>query len=110
MLTVGLTGSIAVGKSFVCSVFREQGIAVLDADLTAREVVAAGTRGLAEIVKYFGPEILDANGDLDRRRLGDIVFDDPDKRSALNSIVHPKVIEAQNKWVAARNDQFSDSI
>lgn len=100
MLAVGLTGSIAVGKSFVCSVLRDNGIPVLDADLTAREVVAAGTEGLAEVVAQFGPGVLAANGDLDRKALGTIVFNDPAKRDLLNSIVHPKVIQVQNEWIA----------
>lgn len=99
MLTVGLTGSIAVGKSFVCSVLREAGVPVLDADLTAREVVAHGTEGLAEIVRLFGADVLNADGGLDRKRLGSIVFSDAAKREMLNSIVHPRVIDVQNEWL-----------
>src|SRR3954469_22188051 len=99
MLKVGLTGSIAVGKSYVCEVLRELGCQVLDADQTAREVVAAGTAGLAEIVLNFGGDVLTTAGDLDRKRLGAIVFDDPEKRKLLNSIVHPRVIEAQDEWL-----------
>ena len=68
MLKVGLTGSIAVGKSFVLECFRELGCHVLDADKTARDVVAVGTDGLAEIVDHFGREILAADGSLDRKR------------------------------------------
>lgn len=101
MLKVGLTGSIAVGKSFVCEVFRELGAFVLDADLTAREVVAPGTEGLGLIVENFGAEVLQPNGELDRARLGAVVFADEAKRQLLNSIVHPLVIEAQNDWLAA---------
>ena len=99
MLKVGLTGSIAVGKSFVLETFRELGCHVLDADKTAREVVEPGTVGLAEIVEQFGPDILRQNGDLDRKKLGAIVFADEGKRQLLNSIVHPLVIEAQNEWI-----------
>lgn len=99
MLTVGLTGSIAVGKSFVCSVLRENGIPVLDADLTAREVVAAGTDGLAELVSHFGNDVLTANGELDRKKMAALVFSDPERLSLLNSIVHPRVIAKQNDWV-----------
>ncbi len=99
MLKVGLTGSIAVGKSHVCTVLRELGCHVLDADLTAREVVAKGTAGLAAIVREFGEGILTETGDLDRRKLGAIVFADNEKREKLNSIVHPLVIESQDRWI-----------
>jgi len=99
LLRVGLTGSIAVGKSFVLEIFRELGCHVLDADKTAREVVEPETKGLAEIVENFGDEILSADGSLDRNKLGRIVFADEGKRQLLNSIVHPLVIEAQNEWI-----------
>jgi dephospho-CoA kinase len=102
MLKVGLTGSIAVGKSFVCGVFRELGCYVLDADRTAREVVEPGTAGLKAIVESFGDGVLQADGSLDRPKLGSIVFADEQKRQLLNSIVHPLVIEAQNAWTAER--------
>jgi dephospho-CoA kinase len=102
MLKVGLTGSIAVGKSYVCEVLRELGASVLDADLTAREVVAPGTPGLRRIVEHFGPEILTAGGELDRVKMGAIVFADEPRRQLLNSLVHPLVFEAQNEWLAAR--------
>lgn len=99
MLTVGLTGSIAVGKSHVCRVLSEAGLHVLDADQTAREVVAADTDGLAEIVRNFGDDVLQQDGELDRKKLGAIIFGDPKKRELLNSIVHPRVISAQNDWL-----------
>ena len=70
MLKVGLTGSIAVGKTFVCGVFRELGCHVLDADLTARDVVKPGTPGLARIAESFGREVLKESGELDRPKLG----------------------------------------
>src|ERR1035437_890103 len=99
MLRVGLTGSIAVCKSFVCDVLCSAGCHVLDADKTAREVVAKGTDGLAEVVKQFGNEVLDNDGELDRKRMGVIVFADENKRGLLNSIVHPRVISAQDAWI-----------
>lgn len=99
MLKVGLTGSIAVGKTFVCEVLRELGAFVLDADLTAREVVAKGSKGLAQIVEHFGDEVLTESGELDRVKMGAIVFGDETKRLLLNSIVHPLVFEAQNLWL-----------
>lgn len=97
MLKVGLTGSIAVGKSFVLGVLAELGCRVLDADLTARAVVAEGTPGLEAVVEAFGKEVLTAEGGLDRQKLGAIVFADEPKRQKLNSILHPFIIAAQDQ-------------
>lgn len=99
MHKVGLTGSIAVGKSFVSQVLAEMGCAVLDADLTAREVVAPGSEGLHQIVAEFGSVVLHTDGSLDRAKLGTIVFSDEDKRAKLNKIVHPLVWRAQDEWL-----------
>ena len=93
MLKVGLTGGIAAGKSEVSRRLAERGAVIIDADAVAREVVAPGTRGLAEITAAFGPEVLDAGGALDRGRLGEIVFADPGLLAKLNAIVHPLVAE-----------------
>jgi dephospho-CoA kinase len=110
MLKVGLTGSIAVGKSFVCEIFRELDAFVLDADQTAREVVEPDTEGLKAIVENFGVEILQPNGELDRIKLGAIVFADERKRQLLNSIVHPLVIEKQNGWLRTRESENPNAI
>jgi dephospho-CoA kinase len=91
VLRVGLTGGIGAGKSEVSRRLAAQGAVVIDADLIAREVVEPGTEGLAEVVAAFGPEVLTPDGALDRARLGDIVFADPELRSKLNAIVHPRV-------------------
>jgi dephospho-CoA kinase len=99
MLKVGLTGSIAVGKSTVCDIFAKLGCHILDADLTAREVVEPSSQGLARIVDLFGDEVLQPDGSLDRQKMGNIVFTDGSKRAALNSIVHPLVIESQDRWL-----------
>jgi dephospho-CoA kinase len=108
MLRVGLTGSIGVGKSFVASVFVELGCHVLDADQTAREVVMPGTPGLKALTQTFGEEILDADGSLDRKRLGALVFTDEGKRQRLNHILHPFIIARQdeilNEWEAEDPD------
>ena len=96
-----MTGSIAVGKTFVTEVFRELGCFVLDADKTAREVVANGTTGWQQIVGNFGENILAADGEIDRAKLGAIVFADAEKRLLLNSIVHPLVFDRQNQWLAS---------
>ena len=99
MLKVGLTGSIAVGKSFVCDCFRELGCHVLDADKTAREVVEPGTEGLQKIVAEFKSSVLQPDGELDRKKLASIVFADEERRAVLNSIVHPLVIAEQDRWI-----------
>ena len=104
MLRVGLTGSIAVGKSFVASVFEELGAHVLDADRTAREVVMPGSLGLKAVVESFGEEILNADGTLNRKQLGAVVFADESQRQRLNHILHPFIIARQdeilNEWEA----------
>lgn len=99
MLKVGLTGSIAVGKSYVVEIFRTLGAVVLDADLTAREVVAPNTKGWRLIVERFGSNILLPNNEINRAKLGAIVFADERKRQLLNSLTHPLVIEIQNEWL-----------
>ncbi len=99
MLRAGLTGSIAVGKSFVSSVFVTLGCHLLDADQIAREVVAPGSVGLRAIVETFGREVLQPDGTLDRAKLGAIVFSDETQRARLNSILHPLIIETQNDWL-----------
>jgi dephospho-CoA kinase len=90
-LVIGLTGSIATGKSTVANMFRELQIPVIDADVLAREVVEPGEKAYEEIVKHFGKEILFEDGTLNRKKLGSIVFSDAEKRKILNSIVHPEV-------------------
>lgn len=97
MLRVGLTGSIGVGKTFVASVFIELGCHVLDADLTAREVVMPGTPGLQAIVQEFGEEVLNTDGTLDRKQLGALVFADENRRQRLNHILHPFIIARQDE-------------
>lgn len=110
MLKVGLTGSIAVGKSYVVEIFRKLGASVLDADQTAREVVAPGTKGLQAIIDTFGTAVLQPNGELDRIKLGATVFADEAKRQLLNKIVHPLVIEKQNDWLRSREAANADAI
>jgi dephospho-CoA kinase len=91
MLTVGLTGGIGSGKSAAAERLAALGAVVVDSDVIAREVVAPGTDGLRAVVEAFGPDILAADGSLDRERLGAQVFADPEARDQLNAIVHPRV-------------------
>lgn len=91
MRLVGLTGGIGSGKSTVAAMLAERGAVVIDADGLAREAVARGTAGFDAVVALFGPQVVDAAGDLDRARIAGIVFADDEKRRALESIVHPEV-------------------
>jgi dephospho-CoA kinase len=91
MLRVGLTGGIGAGKSEVARLLAGHGAVVVDADALAREAVAPGTPGLAAVVAEFGPEVLEADGSLDRPRLGRLVFADQARRATLEGIVHPYV-------------------
>ena len=98
MLKVGLTGSIAVGKSHVLRVFAELGCHVIDADQIARDVVAPETEGLKSVVAAFG-DVLNVDGTLNRAKLGQIVFADESQRQKLNSLLHPLIIAAQDEQI-----------
>ena len=100
-LIVGLTGGIGAGKSAALDRFAELGAMVVDSDDIAHEVVAAGTPGLAEVAARFGPDMLAADGTLDRGRLAAVVFADADARAALEAIVHPRVRTEVRRRVAA---------
>ncbi len=91
MLRVGLTGGIGAGKSEVSRRLAAQGAVIIDADAAARDVVAPGTPGLTEVIEVFGPGVLLPDGTLDRARLGDLVFANPEQRARLNEIIHPRV-------------------
>jgi dephospho-CoA kinase len=91
MMRVVVTGGIGSGKSEVTRLFDELGAVVIDADVLAREVVAAGTPGLAEIVRTFGPDLVGPDGELDRPAMGRRVFADPTARTQLEAIIHPRV-------------------
>lgn len=98
LLRVGLTGGIATGKSYVRAHLASMGVPTIDADLLARQVVERGTPGLALIVDRFGPDVLSAEGHLDRPALGALVFADADARRDLESIVHPRVYGEIGAW------------
>ncbi|MEU4601490.1 dephospho-CoA kinase [Kribbella sp. NPDC023972] len=91
MLRVGLTGGIGAGKSAVAARLGELGAVVIDSDVLAREVVAKGTDGLAEVMKAFGDGVLTPAGELDRPAVGRIVFGDEAARRTLEAIIHPRV-------------------
>ncbi|WP_242219729.1 dephospho-CoA kinase [Bacillus cereus group sp. BfR-BA-01380] len=101
-VVIGLTGGIASGKSTVSKMFQGFHIPVIDADIIAREVVEPGKEAYNEIVKAFGKEVLEENGELNRPKLGGIVFHNEEKRLLLNGIVHPAVRKEMN----AQKDQY----
>lgn len=90
MLVVGLTGGIGAGKSTVAQFFAQLGALVIDADQLARMAIERGTDGFAEVMLRFGDEVI-VNGDIDRKKLAEIVFSDPQARKDLESIIHPRV-------------------
>lgn len=110
MLRVGLTGSIAVGKSFVLARFAQLGCRTSDADRIARQVVEPGSLGLKSIVAEFGSNVLDEKGFLNRALLGAIVFRDNERRSKLNQILHPLIIEEQNRLLDLWASEAPDAI
>jgi dephospho-CoA kinase len=90
-LRIGLTGGIASGKSAVAERFIELGVPVIDADAAARAVVAPGKPGLSEVIKRFGGGVIGENGELDRRAMRDLIFNDPAARRDLEGILHPLI-------------------
>jgi dephospho-CoA kinase len=101
VLRIGLTGGIGSGKSTVARLLAQRGARVIDADQLAREVVAAGTPGLAAVVAAFGGDVLTDGGELDRPALAAVVFGDPAARAALDAIVHPRVRARAVEAIAA---------
>ena len=98
---MALTGGIATGKSHVRAEFERLGVPTIDADVLARGAVAPGSPGLTAVAERFGRDVLDASGALDRKKLGTVVFADPQARRDLEKIVHPAVRQAIDEWFAA---------
>jgi dephospho-CoA kinase len=105
-----LTGGIGSGKSSVAEIFRDEGIPVIDADIVAREAVAPGSRGLREVAATFGPQVLTQKGELDRVRLGQLVFRIEDARRSLEAIIHPIVRGLVDQRIRALTAQGHDLI
>jgi dephospho-CoA kinase len=97
---IGLTGGIACGKSQISARLAQNGIPTLDLDHLAHEALLPGTSAFAEVVRAFGPSILDPEGRIDRKALGALVFADPAARSRLNAILHPKIRQQEEAWAA----------
>ena len=105
MLRVGLTGGVASGKSLVAEMLEQFGATLVDADIVAREVVAPGEPALAAIVERFGQSILQADGQLDRVRMRELVFSDPERRAALEALLHPEWAEEKRRLTPPENLQ-----
>jgi dephospho-CoA kinase len=100
-VVIGVTGGIAAGKSTVARMFAGLGADSVDADAIARETLSAGSEAEAEVNAAFGPAIIDADGNIDRGKLADIVFSDDSAREKLNSITHPRIIRALEDRIKA---------
>lgn len=102
---IGLTGGIASGKSTVTNIVKSMGFNVIDADKISREVVEVGKPAYFEIVKHFGRDIVDEDGNINRKKLGSIIFNDNNEREKLNSIIHPHIFAAIREYI----ERYSDS-
>lgn len=108
-IVLGITGGIACGKTETGRILAEAGFEVLDTDLLAHQVMKAGTPVFKRVVERFGKSILCPDGEIDRAKLGSIVFADPTARAALNGLVHPAVIQAAGEWIAERRTAGRDA-
>ncbi len=109
-LLVGLTGSIATGKSTVSRMFAHLGARVIDADLLSREVVMPGQAAYARIVEEFGPQVVQEDGALDRKALGAIVFADPARRKRLEEITHPAIGARQQRILSVLDEEAFEGV
>ncbi|MBN6203552.1 dephospho-CoA kinase [Staphylococcus saprophyticus] len=94
---IGLTGGIASGKSTVSELLSAHGFKIVDADIASRQAVEKGTKGLERVKEAFGEQVIDENGEMNRAYVGEVVFNQPEKRLELNEIVHPIVREIMEK-------------
>ncbi len=106
---IGVTGGIATGKSTVVKILRSLGAKTLSADEIAREVLAIGTPGYYEVVSEFGKEILKVDGEIDRRKLAEIVFSDSERRKRLEEITHPQIIGAIRRQIDEFRNYYIDT-
>ena len=110
MITIGLTGGIASGKSLVAELFRRLGAAVIDSDSIAREVVEPGTAGWQSVVAEFGQDILAPDSTIDRAKLGRIIFSDRERRNTLNAILHPLIINKIRERIADLGRKYPEAL
>jgi len=109
VLSIRLTGGVACGKSTVAKMFADLGATIIDADVVAHELYRLGHEVLKQLVQHFGPEILKADGELDRAKLATLVFDGG-RVEELNKIVHPAVIRQQDEWMRALGEKDPDAV
>jgi dephospho-CoA kinase len=110
MIKIGLTGGIASGKSAVSKMFRALSIPVVDADVASRKVVEPGQPALSEIAELFGPAVIQPDGQLDRKKLGALIFGDEHQRQTLNAIVHPRVREWMQEQIKGYEEMGEKAI
>ncbi len=110
MFIVGLTGGIASGKSLVARIFKDLGVHLIDADRIVHELLEPGQQAWQEVLDYFGNDIQLPNDGIDRRKLGEIVFNNAEKRTWLNNCLHPKVFSAVRAQVTCIRDRSPDAI
>lgn len=110
MLIVGLTGGIASGKSLVTRVLRDLGAHIIDADKIVHDLLSTGEDACNEVVGHFGVGIQLPDGSIDRRQLGDIIFNHPDERAWLNNCIHPRVFQAYQTRVRQLRERQPDAI
>ena len=106
-MIIGLTGGIGSGKSAAANFFHSEGVTVLDADQLAREVIEQNTPGFQSIVNYFGSDIIGEDGSIDRAKLRQEIFDDKEKKKAIESIIHPLVRDLMAERIAASTSPYS---
>ena len=106
-MIIGLTGGIGSGKSAAANFFHREGVTVLDADQLAREVIEQNTPGFQSIVDYFGSDIVGEDGSIDRAKLRQEIFDDKEKKKAIESITHPLVRDLMAERIAASTSPYS---
>lgn len=109
-MIIGLTGSIASGKSTVSNMLKEMGYPIIDADLVARQVVEPGTETLKQIAELFGPEVIHRDGTMNREKVGALIFSDPARRKQLNDIIHPAIRKEMLRQRSAYLAEGYDSI
>lgn len=102
MIRIALTGGIACGKSVSARMLSEMGLEIIEADDIARELMEPGTEVYRDVKRSFGPKVFDREGKVDRKILGRVVMNDPEKRAKLNAIIHPHVIERWERWLTER--------
>jgi dephospho-CoA kinase len=110
VIVIGLTGGIASGKSTISNMLRELGAAVIDVDLVGRDVVSQGGNAYNRIIESFGSDILMTDGEINRKKLGNIVFSNEEKLKLLNEITHPAIIENVNATIETYKSQHKRAV